>query len=78
MQFYETAADRQPQPCAAMSPARCPVKLLEILEQARHIVRRDADPGILDRKNNFPALRLHADTHAAAVRKAHRITQQIE
>src|SRR5690606_14107962 len=82
------AADRQPQPGAAILTAGRAVGLLECLEDDLLLVVRNADPGIADRKGQnilrsafvrtLPASLVPADVqrHATVMRELERVRQQ--
>src|SRR6476620_12469311 len=76
----EPAADREPQPCAAVPPGRRAVQLAEILEHLGVVRLGDADARVLHRDGDQPALSIirRSDGHGPAGRELQRVAEQIE
>src|SRR5437773_1262052 len=78
VELDELLADRKPEPGPAGAPRDRIVQLLERLEQARQVLRADADPRVRHPHAHGFRLGLHADEHPALRREFDRVRQQIE
>ena len=87
----DLAADREPEACAAVAPARRPVRLLKRLEDQARLVGGDPDPSVDNRERDHavrackrlagelhPRRRLaDAERHAAGFRELERVREQV-
>ena len=75
----QLAGDRQPQPGAAVAPARRGVRLVEFVEDVRKLAFRDADPAVADDKLDVAVAGApEADAHLALLRELGRVAGQVQ